>query len=862
MFRFLLFIERFRAFKRLAFTGIVIRITFTCLTFFVLVYSEISGQLYPYHNYTIKEGLPSNNIYSIKQDSKGYIWMNTDRGVARYDGKDFKIYTISEGLMSNDNFSMLFDSKENKWLYSFKSVSCLRNNEEIRNIDDTNNHFSFFFIDSEDQIYYLKSNVNRDKTESELVFVVVKDDKIINYTCPSFNFETFNNKMYFYQWKDNIYFVSYNFKTGEIVETLKWDNRLEKMVTNTDTDAPKVPFLNILIRNPELIQIDDTYSIVLSGKEYALVKGSDIIKISPFPDNSTKFTIGDTYINNNEVFVVLQSGVYKYSVSSEGADNWENVFKYPKVTGVMKDREGNFWVSTLGEGLFKFYGYGKFNGLFQIKYISNDNIVKVHGHNNEEIYYANSNNTIKNIDTLKSYDGGLLKDFRFIDFIENGVVYGGNNAIYFNGKVLGEFAFKGIYINNDSIVFAGPFGLNFFDKNNLYHLSKELDHDRIDISGRMYAVLYENGIFYSGNQQGLYWGRPQKDELIPICLDPDLETVSVNFIRKTSDGLLWVSTEGNGVFVLRNKETIKHFYGELLDGNIHSLKIDEKDQVWIATKNGVNKIVHDKNDQFTVKKYTSFHGLPSDYVNDVYCYNDTLYAATDEGLVRMDMKEIDRTDFNQAPPVYLNRIVLRENGHSSILRSDSTYILAHDQNNLTVSYSGISFRSNGNISYLYRLMPLNKEWRQTKNDELDFSDLQAGNYTFEVKAVNALGIVSAGPARYSFVIKPHFTRTWWFLGLSLIGIVGLVFLLVYLYFRYQRIKNLEKAKLDRQLTQLKLKSLQSQLNPHFIFNSLNAIQQFVNKEDKDQANIYLARFAKLMRLYLMGSDSQFITLSQ
>ena len=60
----------------------------------------------------------------------------------------------------------------------------------------------------------------------------------------------------------------------------------------------------------------------------------------------------------------------------------------------MKDREGNFWVSTLGEGLFKFYGYSKFNGLFQIKYISNDNIVKVHGHNNEEIYYANSNNTI------------------------------------------------------------------------------------------------------------------------------------------------------------------------------------------------------------------------------------------------------------------------------------------------------------------------------------------------------------------------------------------------------------------------------------------------------------------------------------
>jgi LytS/YehU family sensor histidine kinase len=67
---------------------------------------------------------------------------------------------------------------------------------------------------------------------------------------------------------------------------------------------------------------------------------------------------------------------------------------------------------------------------------------------------------------------------------------------------------------------------------------------------------------------------------------------------------------------------------------------------------------------------------------------------------------------------------------------------------------------------------------------------------------------------------------------------------------------------EKLISELRLKSLQSQLNPHFVFNSLNAIQQFINTENKKSANDYLSKFSRLMRLYLNGSDSQFITMRQ
>jgi hypothetical protein len=345
-------------------------------------------------------------------------------------------------------------------------------------------------------------------------------------------------------------------------------------------------------------------------------------------------------------------------------------------------------------------------------------------------------------------------------------------------------------------------------------------------------------------------------------LDDVVESVSVNQIYNTSNGDIWVSTEGNGVYVVRDKETIKHFLPELLDGNVHSLKIDEQDQVWISTRRGINKIFQD-GDRYVVKSYTSFHGLPSDYVFDTYCYKDTLYAATDEGLVKIDMHAMDEMDFSHTPPVYILKAqMIAKEASATTLALDTTGYFTSTQNTFTFEYTGISYRSNGNVSFEYRLDPLIPEWRLTSNDNITFDNLKPGTYTFEVQAINAIGIKSAAPANYSFTIAKHFTQTFWFIGgCSLLGAMAIGYL-VFLYSENRRKKVEDTAQNQKIITELRLKSLQAQMNPHFIFNSLNAIQQFINVENPRAANDYLARFARLMRLYLGGSENQFITLEQ
>jgi ligand-binding sensor domain-containing protein len=216
-----------------------------------------------------------------------------------------------------------------------------------------------------------------------------------------------------------------------------------------------------------------------------------------------------------------------------------------------------------------------------------------------------------------------------------------------------QFGFKSVSLYQDSLAITSTFGTNFLNKDKLNSLRNFDNGQRTDLSGRMYAILLLKGKFYSGNQQGLFWGRPTINELNPICLDESSESVSVNGIKQSNDGLIWVATEGNGVYVLKNDEVIRHFDNELMDANIHSIKTDEKNRVWVATRKGVN-LIQKVGKDFKISAFNSFHGFPDDYINDIYCYDDELYVATDEGLVQVNINQLNKTNFQLPPPIHIN----------------------------------------------------------------------------------------------------------------------------------------------------------------------------------------------------------------
>src|SRR5262249_11928548 len=147
-------------------------------------------------------------------------------------------------------------------------------------------------------------------------------------------------------------------------------------------------------------------------------------------------------------------------------------------------------------------------------------------------------------------------------------------------------------------------------------------------------------------------------------------------------------------------------------------------------------------------------------------------------------------------------------------------------NDLRFEFSGISFKSAGDINYRYRVLGLQPEWRTTSEKQLSFPSLPSGKYTFQLEATNKYGVAS-GIKEISFTVEKLLWEKTWFriLVLSLIAIA------IWALFKYRvhkiRLKEKERAEINQRIAELEQRTLRSQMNPHFIFNSLNSIQHYV-----------------------------------
>jgi anti-sigma regulatory factor (Ser/Thr protein kinase) len=201
---------------------------------------------------------------------------------------------------------------------------------------------------------------------------------------------------------------------------------------------------------------------------------------------------------------------------------------------------------------------------------------------------------------------------------------------------------------------------------------------------------------------------------------------------------------------------------------------------------------------------------------------------------------------------------MQVNGKSVDMINDSLIShLPYNQNRLFFRFGILRFDTYYNIQYWYKLHEDDDWISHGKNTELILNELQPGSYTLHIKATNGSGNEVSDEKKISFKILPPFWKTWWFLLLVLMALVYILFI-VY----RSRIKNIKnKAAIQQQITELEAKALRAQMNPHFIFNSLNAIQELIVTENMEDGYRYLSSFSKLLRMVLNYSEKNFITLS-
>jgi hypothetical protein len=397
------------------------------------------------------------------------------------------------------------------------------------------------------------------------------------------------------------------------------------------------------------------------------------------------------------------------------------------------------------------------------------------------------------------------------------------------GEILGCYnnGFTIIDIKNDSVKYASL-------DNNLRERTFALHTDR---QQRLWI----------GNARGLFEFRDS------VLVSPGIEHpafhLRVEDIHEFPDGSLVFGTKGQGVVRWREEEILQLTTEDGLTSNmIEDVHVDENGILWVGTLNGLNKIIFNAAGQPEVRPFTVANGLPSNEIYKVRSHAGQVWLCTAGGLVKFHEPAEDTV---AAAPViqYLNV-------NTKAVPLAAAQAFKHQQNSLEFRFLAINYRQNGRIPYRYRLNE-RADWQHTRNLTINYPQLPPGDYRFEVQAQNQDGYWSPG-ATYAFTIRPPWWNTWWARGAA----AGLLLAGLF-YYRQREMTRLQKeAAIKQQIADLERSALQAQMNPHFIFNCLNSIQNFILTNEKKQAVEFLARFARLVRHNLNASVQGRVSLEE
>ncbi|GAO28915.1 two-component regulator propeller domain-containing protein [Geofilum rubicundum] len=414
---------------------------------------------------------------------------------------------------------------------------------------------------------------------------------------------------------------------------------------------------------------------------------------------------------------------------------------------------------------------------------------------------------------------------------------------------------------------------------------------------QIYALLEKNRTLWVGTDSGLVSLNPDTKELKRYNEPADTRLTShlVTFTREDQAGNIWVGTSDAGVNKVDGSSLkVTHYPDSRPDssgfwGHEATCFLQSKDgSIWIAG-HGLNRYHPDNN---TFSHITSREGLPESGINALIeddkgllwlahdyhltAFNPTtgqttvlstralnipdghqftsalkhstglLMFGSTGGAIILDINRFWETTPNRAS--HISSFKLAGETHTNYIANEDRLKLDHGQNFFSLLVSPMEYTSTRS-RLTYRLKGLDGEWTDVPaGNEIFYTSVPPGRYTFE------LSNHQNKPTRLHIHIAPPFWKTWWFITFNFLLVAGIIGA-----FFYQHTKRLIVRNRSLEVEQ---RLLRSQMNPHFIFNSLNAIQSFIFSNSPMEAGRFLSKFAKLIRLTLQNSREPFIPLRQ
>jgi ligand-binding sensor domain-containing protein len=821
-------------------------------TLFVAYTLPAQSQTTYLQHFSTKNGLPSNNCYYTLQDSKGYIWIGTDAGVSRFDGKLFENFSIDDGLPDNQILQLKEDRSGKIWFLALNGQLSYFYNGKIYN--ETNNRLLkllkfngvilSFFEDSKGRIWF-GTNKN--------VLVMWDGKTIMKYTSANQD-RQFINTFIHEDKAGNIWAFSnkcvriFNEKKFTVVPhgTLPLSYK-----TSLNLPDRKMAFLdhnglNVINGHRQKLQMRIDTALLNNDPGYFFLDKNDDLWLSNSNGIYYKEPSGKTtrYLNNisssqvikdskNNMWFTTNSGIYMLPQKEERLYliNKDNGLSSDRIKSIIKDSRNRFWLG-MDEGSINILNPNN-NVLEQVQLPDKKkyNAIKqlVYDTLKQSVYFASEYGLgrINNIyDKKKEIE--YLKESNHANYVVKAFSIAQDNRMALALS-------SGVYILPDRV----------------HHFEFRLD--KVAFSNRSYRVFYDKtqNLWFS-NMTGL--SEFSNGSLYSYYGDNLLLTKRINDIQELNDGTIVLATDGYGVLFVRNKRIVKLItQKDGLADNICKRLFVKDNYVWIITNNGINRIFL-KESQFKVESFEYTNSMLLDDVNSLYIDNHYAYFATNSGLVYFSYRR--SSPVNEAPKVFISSIISNK---VKLELNNQRYTLAPSDNNIIFTYSAIDFQ-NKNITYRYRLKA-DANWTETKNRRQEFSSLEPGDYFFELSAKSNNSNWSA-PAKVSFSLKKHFWQTTWFM-LGVFFLAGLIFYkIAVVVTKRQKDKEQQQLLLKNKILTLEQRALQAMMNPHFVFNVMNSIQHYINTKDTNSANKILTGFAKLIRKNLEICTKSFISLDE
>ncbi|SDW51385.1 Two component regulator propeller [Lutibacter oricola] len=781
-----------------------------------------------YTNYTTKNGLPSNHIYTIRQDHNGFVWFLTDKGMVKYNGNNFKVFTTKQGLPNNDVWEAMISSDSKMWYFSKSSeLGYIKNDSvykfpnaiegEIMNPIYSNQVGDSIYPTGPRESYKLKNNKWQKIKSSSIKshgesFVIHKKVKSILTNLSANEIRIVNKK-------------------DKVIKTIQLPERYE-MITRRK-------------------QINDSLFTWISSKKYNILN----LNTLKFTNISFKDEIGLEEVVHARITIInheLQvSGTGVVAVLDKNF-RMKNPFFFPKEIKshfALIDKTNTIWLATFSNGIYKL-PYVKRNLTYNLtnnktgKFSLINNSLYTTVFNKGFFKYNNKTKTFDSFLNVKEYPfkAAEIKEFNTVIFPSKykftTLKKGKLNTQNFKNVLPGTnpYGFQFVSFEN-SIYSLFSFGLNKINPKNIT-IEKEYKQ-----SGCNQLITFKNKLIIATNN-GLK--EFNKGNITPLLISNKKIKKPILTIDKISDSILLLNTDGFGSYIT-NLKTIKQLpYTNFL--TVEDAYI-ENNSIWLATNEGILKYTKNENNYKFIKKLTISHGLPSNNINDIIIHNNKIFASTHNGIVVIPKNQESISQFLN---IYIDKALYN---NTNITSNNSTIEYEND-NNVSITVSSINYdESSKDISYKYKLLPGQHKWITTTSKTLNFTDLPPNNYT--------LSLVSNGINKnFSFKITPLWYQTVLF---KLFFTTSSILLLVYILMKIRTrelAKKTAKLNTQKQLAEFELHALRSQMNPHFVFNSLNSIQYYINKNEIELSEKYLVQFSRLIRKFFDFSRDKFITLQQ